>query len=135
LETEWNRLKGDSQLERVDISRFYIEGARQQVHLTSYERNPRARAECLDSHGYSCFVCNFNFEVTYGEIGKDFIHVHHLRPLSEIGNEYKVNPVKDLCPVCPNCHAMLHRNTDEGFISIESLKEIIKKNSQQDACS
>ena len=37
-----------------------------------------------------------------------FIHVHHLRPLSEIRGEYMVDPVADLCPVCPNCHAVIH---------------------------
>jgi predicted HNH restriction endonuclease len=29
--------------------------------------------------------------------------------LSEIGGEYIVDPVADLRPVCPNCHAVLHR--------------------------
>ena len=37
-----------------------------------------------------------------------FIHVHHLRQLSEIRKEYLVDPIKDLRPVCPNCHAVLH---------------------------
>ena len=45
----------------------------------------------------------------YGEIAKGFIHVHHLIPLSEIKENYQVNPKTDLIPVCPNCHAMLHR--------------------------
>jgi len=133
LETRWSRLTGNNLSENMNINRQYVEGSRQQVYLTSYERNPKARSACLDFHGYSCAVCGFNFEKTYGEIGKNFIHVHHLKPLSEIGAEYVVNPVKDMCPVCPNCHAMLHRFTDEGFISIENLKEKIQKISQPGA--
>lgn len=131
LETIWSSLIGNDQSENTDSYMQYIEGARQQVYLTSYERNPRARSACLDFHGYSCIVCGFNFEKTYGEIGKNFIHVHHLKHLSEIGTEYVVNPVKDMCPVCPNCHAMLHRYTDEGFISIENLRGKIQKIFQQ----
>ena len=64
-------------------------------------------------------VCEFNFEAFYGERGKGFIHVHHLSSLAEIGQEYEVDPVNDLRPVCPNCHAMLHR---KGNIGIEELQ-------------
>ncbi|MEG0771017.1 MAG: HNH endonuclease, partial [Clostridia bacterium] len=62
----------------------------------------------------------------YGEIGKDFIHVHHLKPLNEIGEEYIVNPVNDLIPVCPNCHAMLHRKINAKYLSVEELKSLLK---------
>ncbi|MEI6328702.1 MAG: HNH endonuclease [Pseudanabaena sp.] len=35
------------------------------------------------------------------------MHVHHIKPISEIGDSYKVNPISDLIPVCPNCHAVI----------------------------
>jgi 5-methylcytosine-specific restriction protein A len=54
-------------------------------------------------------ICGFSFEQHFGDIGKGFIHVHHLRPLGNIGENYEVDPVTDLIPVCPNCHAMIHR--------------------------
>jgi predicted HNH restriction endonuclease len=54
-------------------------------------------------------MCGFKVAQTYGEVGEGFIHVHHLKPLSEIGSKYKVDPIQDLRPVCPNCHAMIHR--------------------------
>ncbi|MGZ0084928.1 HNH endonuclease [Caldibacillus thermoamylovorans] len=53
------------------------------------------------------------------------MEVHHLIPLSEIGEQYTVNPFDDLRPVCPNCHAMLHR----GNLSIEELREIVEARS------
>lgn len=86
-----------------------LEGSKKQVLVNIYERDTKARQACLDEFGYICKICNFDFEKRYGLIGKEFIHVHHLIPLSEIKKEYELNPKKDLIPVCPNCHAMLHR--------------------------
>ncbi|MEG1241999.1 MAG: HNH endonuclease, partial [Oscillospiraceae bacterium] len=63
----------------------------------------------------------------YGEVGKNFIHVHHKIPLNEISEEYVVDPVNDLIPVCPNCHAMLHRKINDKYLSIEELKAIVNK--------
>lgn len=87
-----------------------------------YERNNRARQRCLETHGYNCKVCDFNFEDVFGEIGKEFIHVHHVKPISEIKSEYVIDPINDLIPVCPNCHAMLHSKKGDGIFSIEELK-------------
>ena len=43
-------------------------------------------------------------------------------------NRYDVENIeKDLFPVCPNCHAMLHRRK-ESILSIEELKQIIQQN-------
>ncbi|EHY9858309.1 HNH endonuclease, partial [Vibrio parahaemolyticus] len=67
----------------------------------------------------------FSFSEVYGEIGKNFIHVHHIKPLAGISEEYAVEPTKDLVPVCPNCHAMLH--TQNPPLSIDELKSILVK--------
>ena len=69
----------------------------------------------------------FNQNKPSQKFGKNFIHVHHIKPLSEINQEYKVNPIKDLIPVCPNCHAMLYKKVPT--YSLEELKNIIKKDS------
>jgi putative restriction endonuclease len=86
-----------------------VEGAICRVSVNSYERNPEARRRCIEAHGTNCCICGFNFGAAYGEVAEGYIHVHHLRPLSEVGGEYVVDPVADLRPVCPNCHAVLHR--------------------------
>ncbi len=106
---------------------IFKEGICKQVIVNSYERNLRARAKCLEAHGYDCSVCGFNFEKHYGELGKDMIHVHHVKSLSSIGKEYRINPIEDLLPVCPNCHAMIHRNKNNP-LSIDELREIVKAN-------
>lgn len=85
------------------------EGNKYQVTVNKYERNPINRQLCLAENGYKCKICGFDFEEVYGTIGKGFIHVHHITPVSQVGPGYMINPSKDLIPVCPNCHAMLHR--------------------------
>lgn len=100
------------------------EGTKKQITVNAYERNPEARRRCIEKHGLQCAVCNFHFELFYGLIGKGYIHVHHLRPISSIGSEYEVDPENDLRPVCPNCHAMLHRG--EELLSIEELRAKVK---------
>ena len=102
----------------------YNEGTATQVTQTRYERNPFAREQCLKYYGYKCSVCEFDFESYYGELGSNFIHVHHLTQIAVVKKEYSVDPIKDLRPVCPNCHAMLHRKNPP--LAIEELKSRIK---------
>ena len=85
------------------------EGALTRTLVNRYERSPQGRRACIDHYGCTCYVCDLDFESVYGEIGRDFIHVHHLVPLAQIKANYVLDPVADLRPVCPNCHAMLHR--------------------------
>lgn len=103
-----------------------VEGAKMTELVKRFERNPQLRDECVQEHGYKCKVCRFDFCATYGQIGQGFIHVHHLRPLASIGDAHEVNPVDDLVPVCPNCHAMLHRGQGAGNPrTVEELKKLI----------
>lgn len=91
-----------------DYKNLY-EGAKIQIYVNSYERNRSARDKCVKYYGPQCVICSFNFEKMYGEVGRDIIHVHHLKPLSGIGEQYRVNPILDLCPICPNCHVIIHK--------------------------
>ncbi len=100
-----------------------MEGALHRVVSSQYERNPAARLACIAHYGAICFVCGFSFEAAYGELGRGFIHVHHLVPVSSIGKEYQVNPIEDLRPVCPNCHAMLHRK--DPPLAVEELQALV----------
>ncbi|MFQ3651911.1 MAG: HNH endonuclease [Gemmataceae bacterium] len=100
-----------------------LEGAVCRVMVNAYERNPQARRRCIEAHGTSCVICGFSFGEAYGEVAEGYIHVHHLRPLSEIGGEYTVDPVEDLRPVCPNCHAVLHRRIPA--YSIEEVRAFL----------
>jgi 5-methylcytosine-specific restriction enzyme A len=101
------------------------EGSTYRVAVTAYERNPEARRMCLAHYGTSCVVCGFDFKATYGAIAEDFIHVHHIRMLATIGKEYTVDPVKDLRPVCPNCHSVIHLKSPP--YTVEELKAVVIK--------
>lgn len=101
------------------------EGAVSRIVVNAYERNPAARRACIEHYGSACAVCHFDFEEFYGDLGRGYIHVHHLRELASIGEEYQVDPIADLRPVCPNCHAMLHRR--QPALSIESLRRKISR--------
>lgn len=110
--------------EEIAATTTLAEGAVCRVSVNAYERNPEARRQCIEQYGARCCICGFSFSETYGEVADGYIHVHHLRPLSEIGKEYLVNPVEDLRPVCPNCHAVLHRRIPP--YSIEEVRAFLK---------
>ena len=102
------------------------EGASYNALVKKYERSRVNRELCLMAKGYSCSICGFNFEEQYGIIGRRFIHVHHVVPVSRLGGSYKLDPTKDLIPICPNCHSMLHRQ-DPPLLP-HQLIEIRKQN-------
>lgn len=110
--------------EEVFSSETLIEGATTPVLVNRYERNAAARAKCIAYYGAECAVCGFNFESRYGELGKGYIHVHHIVPLAQIRGEYEVDPIRDLLPVCANCHAMIHSTRPER--TIEQMKILLQ---------
>jgi predicted HNH restriction endonuclease len=107
------------------VHRKHIEGSLKQVYVNRYERDVHARAECIAHYGATCVICCFNFNNAYGRIAEGFIHVHHLKSLSEIKEEYEVDPINDLRPVCPNCHAVIH--IGKKTRTIEEMRELIRE--------
>lgn len=108
----------------------YKEGIVREVTVNAVERSARARKECIEHYGPVCQACDLRFAEMYGELGRDFIHVHHIVPLSKLKGEYVVDPIADLRPVCPNCHAMIHA-TDPP-LAVEALKGLIERNKGQE---
>lgn len=101
-----------------------MEGDPQQVLVTRYERSQINRAACIEIHGIRCKVCDFDFAAVYGEIGEEFIEVHHIEPVSGLQPGTIVDPAKDLAPVCANCHAMLHRRRPP--YSLDELRSMLQ---------
>lgn len=91
--------------------------------VKQYERSRINRAACIEIHGTACSICRFDFGDRFGDLGEGFIHVHHIVPVSEMGGSYILDPGKDLIPVCPNCHAMLHRR--RPVLSPDDLLQIL----------
>lgn len=126
VEVLWQVMPPETPLlpEEIERPEEYYEGAKTRIVVNSYERDRAARDACVDHYGYQCRVCDMDFETEYGEIGKDFIHVHHRVLLSSVGENYRVDPIEDLRPVCPNCHAMLHQNNPP--LEVEELRDILQ---------
>lgn len=101
----------------------FNEGELKHVTTNRYERNREAREKCIAQKGCRCAVCGIDFKETYGEIGEGFIHVHHVTPISSKGKDYKLDIDNDLVPVCPNCHAMMHRKNPPFMVA--ELREIL----------
>lgn len=115
----------DENIESPSLDSEYYEGGQKKRYTTTYERDPQAREQAVNIHGYSCMACNFNFEKAYGDWGKGFIHVHHVKPISTVGEKTRINPRTDLIVLCANCHSMVHRRKDL-VLTLDELKKLIK---------
>jgi 5-methylcytosine-specific restriction protein A len=102
----------------------FIEGDLTQTLINKRERNPRNRLLCLSIHGDSCGVCKSNPKIDFGTILGEILEVHHIEPLSEIEAAKVYDPKKDLIPLCPNCHRMIHKR--KPAYTPDELRELIK---------
>ena len=102
------------------------EGRKKEYYVSTYERKPKNRKKAIEIHGTTCMICGFDFERVYGEAGRNFIEVHHIKPLYEVGEEIEINPETDLVCICANCHRIIHRRRDKVY-SIEEVKAMLKK--------
>lgn len=122
----FNKIKEvDDELISVVIEKGNVEGGKILYYTTKYERNIKNRANAIKVHGTKCMVCGFDFESMYGEIGKGFIEVHHIKPLSSLQEKVCINPSTDLVCLCSNCHRMIHK---KGILSVKKLKKLIQDN-------
>ena len=111
--------------EQVDPGTAYPEGAARSIRVNAYERSARAREACIAYYGAHCSVCGISLAERYGPEFDDVVVVHHLVPVAQIGKTYKVNPIQDLRPVCPNCHAVIHSHKPP--FSIDEVREMLKR--------
>lgn len=110
--------------EGIEVDDEYYEGAATRISVNRYERDLKARERCIEKFGYCCVICKTMMSDRYGAAAKGLIHVHHLRPLSMQQLRRKVDPIKDLRPVCPNCHAVVHLRNPP--FSISDVKKMLK---------
>lgn len=119
-------VKADIEAEQIEEGQR-TEGKVKYYYGKRYERDSVNRAEAIKHHGLNCMACGFNFGNIYGERGKDFIEVHHLKPLSTLEEAIEINPKTDLIPLCANCHRMVHRRKDD-VLGLGELKELLGMN-------
>ncbi len=109
--------------EEVPQGLTYNEGSMERILVNRYERDPRSRQQCIRHFGAKCCLCGFDFGLNYGERMAGLIHVHHLISLSSLQVDSEVDPTRDLRPVCPNCHAVLHRR--EPPYSLDEVRQFL----------
>lgn len=116
-------------IELVDDTDYFdprgTEGLLKVAEHKSRERNSKLRKVCIDIHGCVCKACGLDMEKMYGALGHGYVEVHHLVPISTTEGLHEVNAATDLVPLCPNCHAMIHRLPPDAM-TVESLREHIK---------
>lgn len=101
----------------------FFEGASVRILVNRYERDANARRACIEHHGAKCHACGFAFGAVYGVEFKNLITVHHLKPLSAVRAKYALDPIKDLVPLCPNCHLLVHQRTPP--YSVQEVRSIL----------
>ena len=111
--------------EEIEKTMQFYEGSVRAISVNTYERNTVARKKCILHHGCKCAACGIILADIYGNKAQGYIHVHHLRQLSEINAKYQVDPIQDLRPVCPNCHAIIHMNNPP--YTIDEIKDFMVK--------
>ncbi|WP_312648997.1 hypothetical protein [Aminipila sp.] len=52
--------------DEIPLNQCLNEDAKRRVVVNAYERNSKARQECINNKGNSCIICGFNFEQVYG---------------------------------------------------------------------
>lgn len=100
------------------------EGTITRSQMVGWERNRQARRLCVEHFGAVCQACKFSFDKRYGELGREFIEVHHTTQFAADHGRRKVDPLVDLVPVCSNCHRMLHRRTPP--LGLRALRKVLR---------
>jgi 5-methylcytosine-specific restriction protein A len=103
----------------------YEEIYKKRVHLRTERPSSSKIKRIKKKLGFICQACMFNFEETYGNLGREYIEAHHLVPISDLkkGEKRKVTEY-DFAVLCSNCHRMIHRQANPG--DLEKLKSHIR---------
>jgi len=130
--------KSTEEKQKIDVFDENIciqEGAKKLIEAKVYERSTKLRKEAIKYYEKNgkiyCDICNFNFDNFYGhKIGEKYIEIHHIKPIFKYENEELEKTIKkalkNVVPVCSNCHRMIHRDW-RNPLQIEYLKKNVKK--------
>ncbi|MFF8450276.1 HNH endonuclease [Streptomyces leeuwenhoekii] len=114
-----------------DTGATAVEGRLLVRRALARERDPKLRALKIKQvlhrgRPLRCEVCDFDFTLTYGELGEGYIEVHHVTPLHVSGT--RETKLDDLACLCANCHRMCHRSRPgESWRTPASLRRQIRK--------
>ena len=118
IKTELEMLSSRRSKKIVPYDEIISEGKAYYRTSRSVQRSRKLRDAAMEyfSNGgiIKCDCCGFESRAYYGEVyGVQCIEIHHLRPIfhyagSEVQNTIQ-EALKNLLPVCPNCHRVIHK--------------------------
>ena len=117
------------------------EGVKRIVETKVYERSSKLRKIAIEHYTKNgdifCEACQFSFKKFYGEIGKGYIEIHHIKPIFKYEDEELDKTIdkalKNVVPLCSNCHRIIHRNW-KNPLEIDYLIEQINQNGILERC-
>lgn len=106
--------------------------------VTVPQKEKRKRSRALTQHARKhytqdgilrCQGCGFAFDEFYGPHAKNYIEIHHLKPIftyddGDISKSLEA-ALQDVRPLCANCHRMVHRDPSH-LLSIQELNSLVK---------
>lgn len=128
IKSTLKNLNANSQTRVVPYNEIISEGGVRIATTKAYARSQKLRRAALDHYTnngvISCDCCGFEFRSFYGdEYGDSCIEMHHLVPIFQyegVNVEATISEaIKNLMPVCPNCHRVIHRNR----ITVDKIQE------------
>lgn len=112
-------ISSDKKGKVIPIEETVSEGRKVTKNVQTRERSSKLRSRAVKHFTVDnkiwCHCCGFSFPEFYGaKYGKDCIEIHHKRPIFEYeGDSFEQlaeRALKNLLPVCPNCHRLIHKN-------------------------
>lgn len=131
--------KSSSEKRKIEIFDETImiqEGVKKLVETKVYERSSYLRKIAINYYTKDgdilCDACKFSFNKFYGnKIGNGYIEIHHIKPIFKYEDEELDKSIekalKNVVPLCSNCHRMIHRNWRKP-LQIDYLIEQINQN-------
>lgn len=101
-----------------DENLMITEGTKRVTNVALYKRSQRLRDIAIEHYAQGdtikCLACAFDFCEFYGEIGRGFIEIHHVKPIFGYNDEGETaileRAITNVNPLCSNCHRIIHRN-------------------------
>lgn len=131
-----NTVKRGRKAQVFDENTPINEGKRKKAEVQVIERSNKLRDEAIKYYTkdgkITCCVCHFCFTDFYGpEVGKGYIEIHHLKPVFKYEDEEMEQFIKDairnVVPVCSNCHRMIHSKRKDP-LEIDEIKKRVRLN-------
>ncbi|MGE4571129.1 MAG: HNH endonuclease [Candidatus Izemoplasmatales bacterium] len=111
------------------------EGDTKYRHVKVRERSTKLRNAAVEFYTKEgkivCDICGFDFSKVYNGLGQGYIEIHHKKPIYQYESDDEEVVIKDaiknLAPVCANCHRMLHRKKSILFEEVVDIYNKQKK--------